>query len=144
MSTSHMQGAGLLSALASGILFGLGLVISQMVNPAKVIGFLDVAGNWDPTLAVVLAGALAVAIPTFRWILKRSHPLLATSFSLPSKTDLEPRLIGGAALFGVGWGLAGLCPGPAITGLVTGALPVVAFVLAMLVGSLLYDRLASR
>ena len=97
-----------------------------------------------PTLAVVLASALAVAIPAFRWILKRPHPLLASSFALPSKTDLEPRLIGGAALFGVGWGLAGLCPGPAITGLVTGALPVVAFVLAMLAGALLYDWLASR
>ena len=144
MSTSNMQGARLLSALTSGVLFGLGLVISQMVNPAKVIGFLDVAGNWDPTLAVVLASALAVTIPVFRWILKRPHPLLATSFALPLKTDLEPRLIGGAALFGVGWGLAGLCPGPAITGLVTGALPVVAFVLAMLAGALLYDRLASR
>ncbi|MFH0341136.1 MAG: DUF6691 family protein [Chromatiales bacterium] len=144
MSTSHLRAARLLSALASGVLFGLGLVISQMVNPAKVIGFLDVAGNWDPTLGVVLAGALAVAMPAFRWILKRPHPLLATSFSMPAKTDLEPRLIGGAALFGVGWGLAGLCPGPAITALVTGALPVVAFVLALLAGAIFYDRLASR
>lgn len=113
------------------------------VNPAKVMGFLDVAGNWDPTLAVVLASALAVTIPAFHWILKRPHPLLATSFALPSKSDLEPRLIGGAALFGVGWGLAGLCPGPAIIAL-AGALPVVAFVLAMLAGALLHDRLASR
>jgi uncharacterized membrane protein YedE/YeeE len=139
----HTRAARLLAALGAGILFGLGLVISQMVNPAKIIGFLDVAGRWDPTLLVVMAGALAVATPAFRLVLKRSRPLFATGFSLPTRTDLEPRLIAGAALFGIGWGLAGFCPGPAVTALVTLQLPVLVFVVAMLAGALLYDRLAA-
>jgi uncharacterized protein len=139
-----MGAARLLSALASGVLFGLGLVISQMVNPAKIVGFLDVAGRWDPTLAVVMAGALLVSIPSFRWILKRPHPLFAAGFSLPTKTDLDPRLIVGAALFGVGWGLAGLCPGPAVIALLTLAWPVLVFFAAMLAGALLWDRIARR
>ncbi|MBI3898903.1 MAG: YeeE/YedE family protein [Gammaproteobacteria bacterium] len=137
----HLRAAYLLSALASGILFGLGLVISQMVDPAKIIGFLDITGEWDPTLAVVFAGALMVSIPAFHWILKRPHPLLATSFVLPTKTELDLRLIGGAALFGIGWGLAGFCPGPAVTALVTFAPPVIIFVAAMLAGTWLYGRL---
>jgi len=141
-NSSRAKVARLLSALTSGILFGLGLGVSQMVNPAKVIGFLDVAGNWDPTLAAVMIGALCVTIPAFRFTLKRPHPLLATSFSLPTKTDLEPQLIGGAALFGVGWGLSGLCPGPALCTLVTGNVLVLIFVLAMLVGAMCYKWLA--
>ena len=132
----------LFSALAAGVLFGLGLVISQMVNPARVIGFLDVAGNWDPTLAFVMGGALLVAFPAFRWVLKRPHPLFAAGFSLPTRTDLEPRLIGGAALFGIGWGLAGLCPGPAVTALVSLSTPVLLFVVCMLAGAKIYDVLA--
>lgn len=140
----HLRAAHLLSALASGILFGLGLAVSQMVNPAKVIGFLDVTGAWDPTLAVVMAGALLVSMPAFRVVLKRPHPLLATRFTLPTKTDLDPRLIGGAALFGIGWGMAGFCPGPAVTALVTFAPPVIVFVLAMLAGTWLCGRLMDR
>jgi hypothetical protein len=139
----HARAARLFAALASGILFGLGLVISQMVNPAKIIGFLDVAGRWDPTLLVVMAGALLVATPAFRLVLKRPHPLFATDFSLPTRTDLDPRLFAGAALFGIGWGLSGFCPGPAVTALVTLQLPVLVFVVAMLAGALLYDRLAA-
>ena len=141
MSSSAKQ---LLAALGAGIVFGLGLVVSQMVNPAKVVGFLDVAGKWDPTLLFVMGGALAVAIPGYRWILKRPRPLFADGFSLPTKKDLDPRLIGGAALFGVGWGLAGLCPGPAVTALVTLALPFTVFIVAMLAGAFAYDRLAKR
>ena len=144
MRTSRTGAASLFSALAAGVLFGLGLVVSHMVNPAKVIGFLDVAGDWDPTLAVVMVGALMVAHPAFHWILRSPRPLLATGFSLPTKTDLDLRLIGGAALFGVGWGLAGLCPGPAITALVAFQLPVVIFVLAMLASMVFYDRLIGR
>jgi len=144
MNAQHTRAARLLASLASGVLFGLGLVISQMVNPAKIIGFLDVAGNWDPTLLVVMAGALLIATPAFRLVLKRPHPLFATNFSLPIKTDLEPRLIGGAALFGIGWGLSGFCPGPAVTALVTLEPSVLIFVLAMLAGALLFDRLAMR
>jgi len=134
----------LLAALAAGIVFGLGLVVSQMVNPAKIVGFLDVTGKWDPTLLFVMGGALAVTIPGFRLVLRRSHPLFAGGFSLPTKKDLDRRLIAGAALFGVGWGLAGFCPGPAITALVTLILPVFVFFAAMLAGELAYDRWARR
>jgi uncharacterized membrane protein YedE/YeeE len=109
-----------------------------MVNPQKVIGFLDVAGDWDPTLAFVIGGALLVAIPAFRLILRRSHPVLAEEFELPTKKDVDGRLLGGAALFGIGWGLAGLCPGPAVTALASGLLPVFAFVAAMVVGMAAY------
>jgi uncharacterized membrane protein YedE/YeeE len=115
-----------------------------MVNPAKVIGFLDVAGKWDPTLLFVMGGALAVTIPAFRWAVKRPYPLFAAGFVLPTRKDIEPRLVAGAALFGVGWGLAGLCPGPAVTALVTFAAPVFAFFVAMLAGAFAYDRWARR
>jgi len=141
MSSSTKQ---LLAALAAGIVFGLGLAVSQMVNPAKIVGFLDVAGNWDPTLLFVMGGALAVTIPGFRLVLKRPHPLFAGGFSVPTRRDLDRRLIAGAALFGVGWGLAGFCPGPAITALVTLALPVFVFFTAMLAGEVACDRWAGR
>jgi len=124
--------------LFAGTLFGLGLSISGMVNPQKVIGFLDFAGDWDPTLALVFGGALLVAIPAFRLILRRPHPVLAEEFDLPTKKDVDGRLLGGAALFGVGWGLAGFCPGPAVTALASGLLPVFAFVAAMVVGMAAY------
>jgi uncharacterized membrane protein YedE/YeeE len=128
----------MLVALFSGTLFGLGLAVSEMVNPAKVIGFLDVAGDWNPTLAFVVGGALLVTIPTFRLILKHPHPALADDFELPTKKGLDTRLIGGAALFGVGWGLAGFCPGPSVMALATGFTPVFAFVAAMITGMALY------
>ena len=131
-------------ALLSGTLFGLGLAVSGMVNPAKVLGFLDIAGAWDPTLALVMFGALAVTTPAFRYVLKRRQPWFAPGFALPTKTDLEPRLVFGAALFGVGWGLAGLCPGPAIAALVSGHGAVYAFVAAMLAGFLLHDAYGAK
>ena len=140
MNTSAHARAQPFFALVSGTLFGLGLGISGMANPAKVLGFLDVAGAWDPTLALVMLGALTVTTPAFRYVLKLRHPWFAPGFALPTKTDLEPRLITGAALFGVGWGLAGFCPGPALTALVSGNGAVYAFVGAMLVGFLIHDR----
>jgi uncharacterized protein len=124
--------------LFAGTLFGLGLAISGMVNPAKVIGFLDFAGDWDPTLAFVFGGALLVVIPAFRLILRRPHPVLAEDFDLPTKKVVDGRLLGGAAVFGIGWGLAGLCPGPAVTALASGLLPVFLFVAAMVAGMALY------
>jgi uncharacterized protein len=130
----------LLVALFSGVLFGLGLVVSGMVNPAKVLGFLDIAGDWDPTLAFVMGGALLVAVPAFRVILKRPRPVLAEEFDLPAKKDLDARLLAGSALFGVGWGLAGFCPGPAVTALASGLAPVFVFVAAMVAGMALYKR----
>jgi len=128
----------ILVALLAGTLFGLGLAISGMMNPAKVVGFLDVAGEWDPTLAFVMGGALLVTIPAFRLILKRPRPVLADEFDLPTKKDVDARLLAGSAIFGVGWGLAGFCPGPAVTALASGLAPVFAFVAAMVAGMALY------
>jgi uncharacterized membrane protein YedE/YeeE len=112
-----------------------------MVDPAKVIGFLDIAGAWDPTLAFVMGGALVVAIPAFRPVLKRPRPLLAEGFALPTKKDVDAPLLAGAAIFGVGWGLGGFCPGPAVTALASGLVPVFAFVAAMVVGMALHKRI---
>ncbi len=128
----------MLVALFSGTLFGLGLAISGMVDPAKIIGFLDIAGDWDPTLAFVMGGALLVTIPAFRLILNRPRPVLTDDFELLTKKDVDTRLLGGAALFGVGWGLSGFCPGPAVTALASGLAPVFAFVAAMVAGMALY------
>ncbi len=129
-----MIAARLGAALASGVIFGLGLAISEMVNPAKVLAFLDVAGDWDPSLILVMAGAVAVALAAFRLILKQPRPALADSFALPTKTRIDGRLLGGAALFGLGWGLVGLCPGPAIGGLAYLMPESLYFLAAMAVG----------
>jgi uncharacterized membrane protein YedE/YeeE len=134
----------ILVAVFSGALFGLGLAISGMMNPAKVIGFLDFAGEWDPTLAFVMGGALLVTIPAFRLILGRQRPILADGFALPRGNALDARLLGGAGLFGVGWGLSGFCPGPAVAALVTGLTPVFAFVAAMVAGMALYAWVFGR
>jgi uncharacterized membrane protein YedE/YeeE len=125
-------------ALFSGTLFGLGLAISGMVDPAKVIGFLDIIGDWDPTLAFVMGGALLITIPAFRLILSRPRPVLAEEFELPTKKDVDARLLAGSASFGIGWGLAGFCPGPAVTALASGLAPVLVFVAAMVVGMAVY------
>jgi uncharacterized membrane protein YedE/YeeE len=130
--------ARMLVALLSGGIFGLGLAVSGMMNPAKVVGFLDVAGDWDPTLAFVMGGALLVTVPAFRWVLRRPRPVLAEDFALPAKRFLDARLIGGSALFGVGWGLSGFCPGPAVAALATGLAPVFVFAAAMLAGMAVY------
>ena len=124
--------------LFAGTLFGLGLSTSGMVNPAKVIGFLDFAGDWDPTLVLVFGGALLVTIPAFRLILRRPRPVLADDFDLPTKKDVDARLLAGAAIFGIGWGLSGFCPGPGVTALASGLLPVFAFVAAMVAGMAIY------
>lgn len=121
-------------SLIAGILFGLGLCLSEMVDPARVIGFLDITGDWDPTLALVMASALMITFPSFWFILKRHQPVCADKFSLPDKKDIDSPLVIGASLFGIGWGLGGFCPGPAITALVTLSPDVVLFVLAMLTG----------
>lgn len=123
-----------LAALGAGLMFGLGLVISDMINPAKVLNFLDVAGSWDPSLAFVMGGAMGVTAIGYRLILPRGKPLFAGSFSLPTARQLDPRLIGGAALFGAGWGLAGFCPGPALSAAALGQWQVYLFLAAMLAG----------
>jgi uncharacterized membrane protein YedE/YeeE len=124
----------ILSAFASGLLFGLGLIVSQMVNPAKVLGFLDVFGAWDPSLALVMGGAVAVSALGYLVAKRRGMPVLAPRLEIPTRRDLDPRLVGGAALFGIGWGLAGLCPGPALVGLTFGPWQVFVFVAAMIIG----------
>ena len=122
------------TALTAGALFGIGLAVSGMTLPAKVIGFLDVTGRWDPTLAFVMAGAIAVHFVLFRLILRRQAPIFDSHFHVPTRRDIDLRLIGGAALFGVGWGLAGQCPGPALTNLATGAPSAFLFVATMAAG----------
>ncbi|HEX9453474.1 MAG TPA: YeeE/YedE family protein [Candidatus Binatia bacterium] len=127
----------LLIALISGTVFGLGLSISEMINPARVIGFLDVAGHWDATLLFVMGGALAVTVPLYPLILRRREPLLDQKFFLPTKQNIDTPLILGAAIFGIGWGLGGFCPGPALAALATGSASVLLFVLAMTAGQLI-------
>ncbi len=132
-----------LLAWLCGTLFGLGLGISGMINPAKVRNFLDLAGSWDPTLALVMGGALAVALPAFALARRRARPVIEASFHLPERRDIDARLVSGAAIFGIGWGLAGLCPGPAIAALASFQWQVLAFVAAMLAGQWLADRLTA-
>lgn len=129
-----------LIALLSGTLFGFGLAWSGMTNPGRVAAFLDVAGAWDATLLLVMASALAVTTLAFRFILRRPSPLFAVRFSLPTRTRIDVPLLAGAAAFGVGWGLGGLCPGPALAGLVSGAPLLVLFVAAMIAGQWLAAR----
>lgn len=126
------------AGLSAGILFGFGLAVSEMINPNKVLGFLDLFGDWDPSLAFVMGSAVGVTLIGFRFVLRRDRPLFAEGFSLPTKTELDGPLIAGAALFGVGWGLAGYCPGPAISALVLGFWEPFVFVLALLLGSSVY------
>lgn len=128
----------ILSAFASGLLFGLGLIISQMVNPAKVLGFLDIFGTWDPSLALVMGGAVVVSALGYLIAKRRGVPVLAPRLEIPTRRDLDPRLIGGAALFGIGWGLVGLCPGPALTALTFGPWQVFVFVAAMIAGMAIF------
>lgn len=138
----------ILFQFAIGLIFGLGLLISGMSDPAKVLNFLDIAairsGTWDPSLAFVMAGAIAVTFAGFRKVLGRSRPLFAEHFHLPSQQQLDRRIIWGPAIFGLGWGLAGFCPGPAFTALGFASSASVIFVLAMLAGMLLARWLANR
>jgi uncharacterized membrane protein YedE/YeeE len=133
----------LLAAFASGGLFGLGLALSGMTDARRILGFLDIAGDFDPTLAFVLAGAVMTTLVLFRPILRRQRPVLTDSFRLPTLRSLDTRLIAGAALFGIGWGLAGYCPGPALAGLGAGASEALWFVPAMIVG-IVIQRLTAR
>ena len=121
-------------ALLSGVLFGVGLTVSRMIDPSKVIGFLDVTGAWDPSLAFVMGGALLVTVPAFMIAKKRVRTLLNIDITMPTKNDIDASLLIGAAIFGVGWGLGGFCPGPAISALSFGLEKPLIFVVAMTVG----------
>lgn len=127
-----------IAAFVSGLVFALGLGLSGMTQPAKVTAFLDITGEWDPSLAFVMVGAILVHAVLSRLIRHRQTPLFASTFTIPTRTDIDARLVGGAALFGIGWGLSGFCPGPAITSLVSGNVSVVIFVAAMLAGMYLF------
>ena len=131
-------------ALVCGFIFGWGLLISGMVQPGKVIGFLDLFGAWDPSLAVVMAAALAVSAVGFSYAKTRQRPILAFRSIWPTKTEIDAPLVIGATLFGVGWGLVGLCPGPAIENLATLSPRVIAFVVAMVFGIVLHGLWQSR
>ncbi len=132
----------LVTSLLSGVLFGLGLILSGMTDPSKVIGFLDLAGSWDPSLALVMGGAIAVGLVAFQLARQRKRSLLGEPMQLPSGTRIDQRLVIGALLFGVGWGLAGYCPGPALASVATGASEPIIFVLAMFAGMVLVEAIA--
>ena len=121
-------------ALLSGIIFGLDLSFSQMINPDKVINFLDISGNWDPRLAFVMMGALAVTFISFKWILKRPQPIWEDGFHISKRTEIDKALLGGAAIFGIGWGMSGFCPGPAVASLGFGSIEAVFMVLSIYAG----------
>lgn len=130
----------LLTAFAIGLIFGLGITVSGMINPAKVLNFFDFAGTWDPSLAFVMAGALGVTIPGYRLVFRRPAPVMEQRFQLPDTRVIDRRLILGSATFGVGWGIAGFCPGGALPALGTGD-PIVFLFIAALIGGLLLARL---
>lgn len=127
-----------LAAFLAGLLFGLGLIVSGMTDPGKVIGFLDVAGAWDPSLAFVMAGAILVAFLAFMLARRRTKSFLGGAMHLPQRRDIDPRLVGGSLVFGIGWGLAGFCPGPALVSFGAGEDKAAVFVAAMLIGMLLH------
>jgi len=132
-----------LSSFIVGLIFGIGLIFAGMTDPSKVIGFLDIAGNWDPSLALVMGGAILVGFIAFRFANKRATNFIGGAMHLPTKNDIDRRLIIGSLLFGAGWGMAGFCPGPAITSLGTGNPKAVIFVIAMVAGMALFE-LADR
>lgn len=133
-----------LSAFVCGVLFGLGLLLAGMADPSKVLAFLDLAGAWDPSLALVMVAAIGVAALPMTLARRRSRALLGGAMQLPTRRDLDARLIGGSLLFGVGWGIAGICPGPALAILLTGHWQALLFVAAMLAGMLIFTALEGR
>jgi len=130
-----------LISLLVGLVFGIGLIVAGMANPQKVLGFLDLAGNWDPSLALVMGGAIPVSAIAFWLASRRGTSLLGHEISLPNTRNLDRRLIIGGLVFGIGWGLAGICPGPAIVLLGTGAWKGMVFVAAMLAGMVLFEKI---
>jgi len=132
------------TSLLAGLVFGLGLILSGMANPAKVLGFLDLAGAWDPSLAFVMAGAIAVAAPAFAFAKQRTATLLGAAMKLPGSRDIDRRLVMGSVLFGIGWGVAGFCPGPGLVALGMGEIKALVFVGAMLAGMGIFEWIERR
>jgi uncharacterized membrane protein YedE/YeeE len=133
-----------LTSLLAGLVFGLGLIVSGMANPAKVLGFLDLGGNWDPSLALVMAGAIAVGSAAFLLAKNRTRSLLGAEMKLPTASHIDRRLVTGSALFGMGWGIAGFCPGPGLVALGMGESKALVFVAAMLAGMAVFELLERR
>lgn len=133
-----------ISALIAGLIFGTGLILSEMINPLRVRGFLDISGLWDPTLVFVMVGALIVSAISFKLAVFRKAPVFADTFSLPAMRQIDKPLILGATMFGVGWGISGLCPGPAIVGLATANTDIIIFILAMICGMKLHKLMAKE
>jgi len=131
-------------AFVAGLVFGLGLIVAGMANPAKIIGFLDIAGTWDPSLALVMVGAIAVGLVAFALARRRTMSALGLPMQLPSQRTIDARLVGGSLVFGVGWGLAGFCPGPAIAALGAGYAKAAVFVVAMLLGMGAFELIERR
>jgi uncharacterized membrane protein YedE/YeeE len=132
-----------IGAFLGGLAFGIGLAISGMTQPAKIVGFFDFFGSWDPSLAFVMLGALVVYTPVYRWAVRTwQRPIWAPAFSLPTRQDIDGRLLAGSAIFGIGWGLGGYCPGPAFTSLGAGSMQALTFGASMLVGVGLYQTIA--
>ena len=129
----------IISAGLVGLIFGLGLILSGMINPTKVIGFLDLTGAWDPSLGLVMGGAMAVAALAFRWVKGHTRSLLGAPLQIPQSRVLDKRLVFGSLAFGAGWGLAGFCPGPALVSLTAGSVSALVFVAAMLLGMALFE-----
>lgn len=134
----------IIASLICGLLFGLGLIISGMSNPARVLNFLDFSANWDATLAFVMGGAILVAAPGIFWVRKRSKPLFANKFDIPTSKTIDAKLILGSAAFGIGWGISGFCPGPAVVAIASLQTDVLLFVGAMIVGMLAQHWLKSK
>jgi uncharacterized membrane protein YedE/YeeE len=132
------------TSLFAGLVFGMGLIVSGMANPAKVLAFLDLAGRWDPSLGLVMAGAIGVGLIAFTLAARRTRSFLGTEMKLPAARHIDRRLLGGGLLFGVGWGVAGFCPGPAVLALGMGEAKAVIFVMAMLVGMGIFELLERR
>lgn len=134
----------ILNALLAGLIFGAGLIVSGMANPAKVLGFLDIVGNWDPSLALVMAGAIAIGSVGFAMARRCKHSLFDAPMLLPTATRIDRRLLAGSAMFGAGWGLAGFCPGPALVSAGSGEFRAMLFVVAMLVGMKIFALAEQR
>ena len=139
-----MRAAARLAEFAAGLLFGWGLMISGMTDPGKVLGFLDLAGPWDPSLAFVMAGAITVGVMAFAVARRRALSFLGGALHLPKSTDIDRRLLGGSLLFGVGWGLAGFCPGPGVVAMASGQPKAAVFVVAMLAGMAIFELTVRR
>ena len=133
-----------IASLLAGLLFGIGLILSGMANPAKVLGFLDLAGSWDPSLALVMAGAIAVGLGGFAVAKNRTRSVLGLAMQFPKARHIDRRLLGGSLLFGIGWGIAGFCPGPSLVALGMGEGKAVVFVVAMVVGMYFFELLERR